>query len=238
MLRLLALAVVAAVPPGAGPTPGTVWSPSRLPATRVDSVFAATITPKAPSGATVTSVVCACTAGHRLPPGLSGNKLGTAFGISGVPEKVGTYTFELRDTWTLGGRSYWGRHSFTIVVGKASSAPSDAGMRIGVKATRSGDTLTVLVRDGGNSHASAFTIFPVDLVATKVLSASRGLTCIRRIVGRGTIVACRGGPHARKTVRVSIQVVGRKSRFVNVEVTGRGQSTSVDVPVTRVAPGA
>jgi hypothetical protein len=111
-------------------------------------------------------------------------------------------------------------------------------MRIGVKATRSGDTLTVLVRDGGNSHASAFTIFPVDLVATKVLSASRGLTCIRRIVGRGTIVACRGGPHAGKTVRVSIQVVGRKSRFVNVEVTGRGQSTSVDVPVTRVAPGA
>lgn len=236
MLRLLVLAASFALPPGTGPAPGTVWSPAHLPATRVDSVFAATITPKPPDGAKATSVVCVCTPGHRLPPGLSGNRLGSAFGISGVPEKVGTYSFELRDTWSVGGRAFWGRHTFTIVVGKATQAPSDAGMRIGAKATRSGDTLTVLVRDGGNSHVSSLTIFPVDLIATKVLSASPGLAC--RTIEKGTQVVCRGGPRAGKTVEIRIRVIGRKSRFVNVEATGRGESTSVDVPVVRLAPGA
>lgn len=231
MLRMLALAVVAAVPPGTGPTSGTVWRPSHLPAGRVDAVYAVTVTPKAPNGATVTSVVCACVPGHKLPPGLTGSKLGSGFGISGVPDRAGTYTFELRDTWTTNGRTFWGRHTYRIVVGKATSAPSDAGMRVGVRATRSGDTLTVWVKNGGKNAVKSFAVFPVGLVATKVLSASAGLTCTRRLVGKGSTVDCRGGPRAGRTVRVRIQVIGRKSRFVVVEATGKGESTSISAPL-------
>lgn len=235
MLRLLALvAVVAAVPPGTGPTAGTVWSPARLPATTVDSVYATTVTPRPPDGAKPTSVACVCSGTHTLPPGLTGNKLGTAFGISGVPQKAGTYTFELRDTWTTNGRAFWGRRRFTIVVGKATNAPSDAGMRVGVKATRRGDTLTVYLRDGADSHVSAFTVFPIGLVATKVLSASAGLTCKTYETGRA--VECRGGPKAGGTVDVRMRVAGRKSRFVSVEATGRGESTSIQALIQQLAP--
>lgn len=231
MRWLFTLAALFAVPPGTGPVAGTAWHPSTLPAGRVDSVYAQTVTPTPPHGAKATSVVCVCTAGHRLPPGLTGNKLGTAFGITGVPEKVGIYRFELRVGWSEHGRAFWGKREYSIFVGVAKNQPSDVGMRVGVRVTRSGDTVTALVVNGGKTDVRDFTVFPIDLQVQKVLSATGGLKCARKSLGKDSLVACSGGPHPGKRVTVRFTVRGAKSKLAVIEATGQGVSTSIATAV-------